>query len=263
MLKYSGSVPEHYDSDGGPYLLTPYAKQFVGRLASLELPPQPRVLELACGTGRLTAELCSHFPPEVHIVATDLSEAMLSVGRGRVSGNVEWRQADMQALPFSAESFDLVVAQFGLMLVPDRSKALSEAYRVLAPGGRLVFSVWSERSFLQQVSMDALTPFLSGMEATKLDHLRALPFSMADTAAVIEDLVAVGLSSVTHERLTLPVEQDEQVRHIARSMVFGTGCVGLIPEVQHEDAVRSVLEALIRSRPVLSEAILYSAQAGS
>ena len=111
--------------------------------------------------------------------------------------------------------------------------------------------------------MDALTPFLSGMEATKLDHLRALPFSMADTAAVLEDLVAVGLSSVTHERLTLPVEQDEQVRHIARSMVFGTGCVGLIPEVQHEDAVRSVQEALTRSRPVLSEAILYSAQAGS
>ena len=257
MLKYSGSVPEHYDSDGGPYLLTPYAKQFVGRLASLELPPQPRVLELACGTGRLTAELCSHFPPEVRIVATDLSEAMLSVGRGRVSGNVEWRQADMQALPFSAESFDLVVAQFGLMLVPDRSKALSEAYRVLAPGGRLVFSVWSENSTLHHIGVNAAIPFLEGVSAESIESTKAAPFTLADTAKTTGDLLSHGFSEVTTDTASIDIAD---IDAWSKGFVFGTGIGGNIPEHRREEAIAALKLAYTPHQPVPSEAIFYKAR---
>jgi ubiquinone/menaquinone biosynthesis C-methylase UbiE len=45
-------------------------------------------------------------------------------------------------LPFEDESFDTVVCQFGVMFFPDKSKAFSEARRVLRPGGVFIFNVW-------------------------------------------------------------------------------------------------------------------------
>jgi SAM-dependent methyltransferase len=55
---------------------------------------------------------------------------------------VEWRQADAMQLPFEDGSFDAVVCQFGAMFFPDKSKAFSEARRVLRAGGVLLFNVW-------------------------------------------------------------------------------------------------------------------------
>ena len=46
------------------------------------------------------------------------------------------------ALPFADASFDVVVCQFSIMFFPEKEKSYREAYRVLAPGGRYVFSVW-------------------------------------------------------------------------------------------------------------------------
>ncbi len=56
--------------------------------------------------------------------------------------NIEFQVADAQALPFAGNSFDVVVCQFGFMFVPDKPKAFGEAYRVLRPGGMLLFNTW-------------------------------------------------------------------------------------------------------------------------
>jgi ubiquinone/menaquinone biosynthesis C-methylase UbiE len=83
-------------------------------------------------------------PEAVSIVATDLNQAMLDqasvVGTKRA---VEWRQADatMQR-PFREGTFDAVLCQFGVMFFPEKSKAFSEARRVLRPGGVFIFNVW-------------------------------------------------------------------------------------------------------------------------
>jgi SAM-dependent methyltransferase len=55
---------------------------------------------------------------------------------------VEWRQADAMQLPFPDGTFDAVVCQFGAMFFPEKSKAFSEAHRVLRPGGVFIFNVW-------------------------------------------------------------------------------------------------------------------------
>ena len=97
------------------------------------------VLELAAGTGLVTAELAK---TAKRVVATDLSQDMLAILRRRLEahggGNVEVRPADATALPFAEESFDAVVMANLLHLLPDPRLALEEARRVLRPGGLLL-----------------------------------------------------------------------------------------------------------------------------
>src|SRR5260221_6261522 len=62
----------------------------------------------------------------------------------KASLGIEFLEGDAQALPFSGESFNRVAINFGLLHLPDPSKALGEAYRVLKHGGRLGFTLWAK-----------------------------------------------------------------------------------------------------------------------
>lgn len=71
---------------------------------------------------------------------------------------VEWKQADAMALPFEDSTFDVVISQFGVMFVPDRSRGFAEMRRVLRPGGVLIFNVWDrvENSGFSNAVQDGL-----------------------------------------------------------------------------------------------------------
>jgi SAM-dependent methyltransferase len=137
---FAGSIPELYDTYLVPLIFAPYAADLADRLAS-RLPA--RVLELAAGTGVVTRAMASVLPESVSIVATDLNQPMIDYAASRgTQHSVEWRQADALQLPFQNETFDAVVCQFGVMFFPDKSRAYSEARRVLRPGGVFIFNVW-------------------------------------------------------------------------------------------------------------------------
>ncbi|MCB1624226.1 MAG: class I SAM-dependent methyltransferase [Pseudomonadales bacterium] len=137
---FAGSIPLLYDQYMVPLIFEPYAADLASRIA---LRQPSFVLEIAAGTGAVTRRLASELPSTTAIVATDLNQAMIdhaaAVGTSRT---VEWRQADASQLPFSDESFDVVVCQFGAMFFPDKPRAFSEARRVLRPGGTFIFNVW-------------------------------------------------------------------------------------------------------------------------
>ncbi|MBN8851276.1 MAG: methyltransferase domain-containing protein [Sphingobacteriales bacterium] len=136
---FSGTIPENYDRYLGPYIFEPYARHVVECAAS---GTPGNILEIACGTGRVTRHLQKTFPG-ARLIATDFNNDMINIARQLTPGtNIEWQTADAQELPFEDRSFDLVVFQFGLMFVSDKQKALAEARRVLKPGGRLLFSTW-------------------------------------------------------------------------------------------------------------------------
>jgi len=138
--RFSNAVAALYQDLLVPLIFAPYAADLAARLALLR---PASVLELAAGTGAVTRELAARLPAGVHIVATDLNEAMLAVARAQGTARpVAWRQADAMALPFEDASFDAVVCQFGAMFFPDRAHAFAEARRVLRPGGTLLFNVW-------------------------------------------------------------------------------------------------------------------------
>lgn len=105
----------------------------VGRLSSL---PIAAVLEIAAGTGILTARLRHAIPATATLTATDLNEPMLNFARAKMPElRIAWQPANAQDLPFPEASFDLLVCQFGIMFVPDKGQAFLEARRVLRDHG--------------------------------------------------------------------------------------------------------------------------------
>jgi ubiquinone/menaquinone biosynthesis C-methylase UbiE len=95
------------------------------------------VLELAVGTGRNLP----YYPADVRLTAIELSPQMLEIARKRaeeLGRGVDLRIGDAQALELEDQSFDTVIITFGLCTIPDDRGAVTEAHRVLRPGGRLV-----------------------------------------------------------------------------------------------------------------------------
>ena len=108
-------------------------------IREMALPADSSILDLACGTGDFTAALARRWPCS-KIAGVDLTPAMLDIAREKVvSDNVSFMQGDAQELKDIPDGgFDLVVCAFGFRNFPDKAKALSECFRVLAQGGRLV-----------------------------------------------------------------------------------------------------------------------------
>ncbi|MDV6316738.1 bifunctional demethylmenaquinone methyltransferase/2-methoxy-6-polyprenyl-1,4-benzoquinol methylase UbiE [Idiomarina sp. HP20-50] len=108
-----------------------------------------KVLDIAGGTGDLTAQFSRRVGSEGEVVLADINDAMLKVGRDKlrdsgVIGNVRYVQADAEELPFDDNTFDVITIAFGLRNVTDKDKALRSMLRVLKPGGRLLILEFSK-----------------------------------------------------------------------------------------------------------------------
>ena len=108
-----------------------------------------RVLDLAGGTGDLTAAFARATGSQGRVVLADINAEMLEQGRARLTdrgvvGNVEFVQANAECLPFEEGSFDCITIAFGLRNVTDKDAALASMRRCLKPGGRLLVLEFSK-----------------------------------------------------------------------------------------------------------------------
>jgi SAM-dependent methyltransferase len=138
----------------------------------------PRVLDVACGTGRTARALLREVAFDGAIVNVDLGRRMLAVGRATCApwpGRVTWAQAAACPLPFPANAFDCVTCLEALEFLPDARAALAECVRVLKPGGLLVVTNrvgWqAPLLFGKTFSSPALRRLLAdlGLEQIRLD----------------------------------------------------------------------------------------------
>lgn len=120
-------------------------------VASLNPPKQPgwRSLDVAGGTGDVAFRIVDASRGAAHVTVLDINGSMLSVGRERaetrkLSENLDFVEANAEALPFEDESFDAYTIAFGIRNVPRIDVALMEAFRVLKPGGRFLCLEFSE-----------------------------------------------------------------------------------------------------------------------
>ncbi|RUO73690.1 bifunctional demethylmenaquinone methyltransferase/2-methoxy-6-polyprenyl-1,4-benzoquinol methylase UbiE [Idiomarina seosinensis] len=108
-----------------------------------------RVLDIAGGTGDLTAQFSRRVGASGEVVLADINDSMLKVGREKLRdkgfvGNIRYVQADAEQLPFEDNSFDIITIAFGLRNVTDKDAALRSMLRVLKPGGRLLILEFSK-----------------------------------------------------------------------------------------------------------------------
>ena len=100
-----------------------------------------RVLDVAGGTADLARAFAQRVGPTGTVVLTDINAAMLGIGRDRLIDDgvlAPAVQCDGEKLPFAADYFDCVSVAFGLRNMTHKDAALTEMYRVLRPGGRLL-----------------------------------------------------------------------------------------------------------------------------
>ena len=108
----------------------------LGRLAAGE-----RVLDLGCGAGTDSLVAAQMVGADGHVTGIDMTAAMLVKARSAATEmgatNVEFVEAEAERLPFADESFDVVISNGVIDLVPDKDAVFAEIFRVLHPGGRI------------------------------------------------------------------------------------------------------------------------------
>jgi SAM-dependent methyltransferase len=228
-----------------PLIFAPYAADLANRLKA---SPPARLLEIAAGTGVVTRALASALPETTAIVATDLNQAMLdhasAVGTQR---KVEWRQADAMQLPFPDATFDAVVCQFGAMFFPDKSRAFSEARRVLRPGGVFIFSAWDrieENDFA-----DAIMSALAAMFPQDPPCFMArTPHGYHDRDQIARDLASGGFTPPPRIETIAARSRAESARVAAFAYCQGTPWRN---EIESRDAAR-LAEATDRAEQAIA-----------
>lgn len=150
-------------------------------VAACGISPGQRVLDVAAGTGN-TAIRAAQAGAEV--VASDLTPENFEAGRREAEAEgveLQWREADAEALPFADGEFDVVTSSFGAIFAPHHQAVADEMLRVCRPGGTVgmlnftadgVFSdfIAALAPYMPPPSPGALPPQMWGSE----DHLRDL-----------------------------------------------------------------------------------------
>jgi len=192
---FTGAMPAFYDRYMVPLAFRVYAAAMVERLRA---KPPAGLIETGCGTGIVTYAVADAFP-QAEIVATDVSGAMLDFAKAkRPDARIAWREADAAALPFAVASFDTVMCAFAVMFFPDKRRAFREARRLLAPGGRFVFSVWDrmEANEIHAAVFHAVAALFPGDPPS---FMRRVPFGYNDADLIRADLAAAGFAEVSVE----------------------------------------------------------------
>lgn len=214
-------------------------------LRAAQLSPGNRVLDVAAGTGLATEAATSVAGPSGHVVAADISPAMLEKARERLGGlsTVAFAVEDGQSLTLADESFDRVICNMGLMYFPDPARGLSEFLRLLCPRGRAAVSVYQSPALYHLADGRALAGGALGLigqhvpsKAAEIErfhtmgrepHLEGLfqAAGFADVAVITETFhyglasfnayvenVERGAGNVGQQYLALPEEQRRAVR---------------------------------------------------
>ncbi len=198
---FTSADAENYDFYLGPVIFEPYARYLAAHIDAAGLSA---VLELACGTGRLTRHLRKALDADVALWATDVSSDMLAIAKRELSEDgINFKAEDIQHLSFPDNTFDLAVCQFGMMFLPDKQQGFDEIYRVLKPGGKLVCLTWDStlnNPLYKLLINELIVPCFDGEDTARF----FTPFSLHDPQQLTGWMGNAGFKNVAVNTVMLP-----------------------------------------------------------
>ena len=228
-IAFSGDIPKFYDAYLGPMFFEPYAQDMAHRIGKIS---PSNILELACGTGRLSKLLPKVTSGQVEIIASDINPAMTLYAKNQVQDeHIKWMEIDALSLPFDDESFDCVIVQFGVMFYSDRIKAFKEAQRVLKPGGTFIFNCWDEikNNPMPSIANEALRHFFP----IDTPAFYSVPFSYYDEKTIRMNLEETGFHHIQIELVKL-TGQSASAADASKGLIHGTPTVTAIESLDAE-----------------------------
>jgi ubiquinone/menaquinone biosynthesis C-methylase UbiE len=134
----------------GDYAVVGTTLQIVGEALceAMDLRSGQRVLDVAAGNGNVSLAAARRW---CDVVSTDYVGALLTRGRERAAAerlDIEFREADVEELPFADGSFDAVVSTFGCMFAPNPRRTAAEMLRVCKSGGKVGMANWTPDGFI-------------------------------------------------------------------------------------------------------------------
>jgi len=186
-------------------------------VSAMQLPPDARVLDVACGTGDVVMEIRRQKGKRAAITGIDFSPGMLTLAREktRTAGTtgISLAAGNALALPFQAAIFDAVTIAFGIRNIQDKAGALKAFYEVLIPGGMvLVLELATPGSARMREAYLAyfqkVLPLIGRFFSRHNFAYSYLPESVSRfpaPAAFTEIMQAAGFTKVACRRLTLGI----------------------------------------------------------
>ena len=140
VQKVFDQVNDHYD------LMNDFMSLGIHRvwkktlLNMMNSSPNQKLIDVACGTGDIAKLFLKYVNNNAQISCVDPNKEMLKKGKEKLNEykNIKWIVSSAEKLPVKNDTFDFYTISFGLRNTKNLSKALSEAYRVLKPGGRFL-----------------------------------------------------------------------------------------------------------------------------
>jgi SAM-dependent methyltransferase len=159
-----------------------------------------RVLDVAAGSGNAAIPAAR---AGADVVASDLTPELLETGRAhaaRMGAELQWRQADAEALPFADGEFDTVLSCLGVMFAPHHQASADELVRVCRPGGTIGLLSWTPEGFIGQM-FAAMKPYVPSLPPGTLppplwgreDHVRGLLADRVTGVSAHRKTVRIGL----------------------------------------------------------------------
>jgi len=251
LAELSGSEAERlraFERQGHDALATSYHAFFAAvttlatdpLLDAVHLRPGTHLLDVATGPGALAAEAATR---GARPVGVDLSPQMIELAR-RLHPVIDFREADVEHLPFDDDTFDAVVCSFGLGHFPRPEAAVAECVRTLLAGGRIAFSWWDDpsRQRIQGIFRDAIAEVGVSMPPHVPQGHNVYRFS--NTAEFLRLLEGAGLIEVaiTEHTTTYCVPDTETLWRGGLGSLVLTGAAIRHQDEQTRNLIRTAFE---------------------
>lgn len=245
--------------DASPLSFWDYFGRRTIELASL--PTGSRVLDVCCGTGASALPAAEAVGQTGAVIGVDLAKELLELARAKAIQrrlrNIEFEVGDMLSLRFSVASFDAAVCVFGIFFVADMSKAVSELWSRIRPGGKLAVTTWGP-NFCRPAN-DA---FWRSIKNVRPDlHKGFNPWDRIDSPASLRgifDQARIASPNITREDRLHPINSAEDWWTI----VLGSGYRGTIEQLDlaERQKVQEANLAFIRDEKIsaIETNVLYA-----